>query len=173
MDTCEEKEGEIEMDTQVENRTAYLFPRGGDQTSIKRLFFKARFSGFLLIGGLIFLIGLAIIFLLVSKLHINKILAGVITTVITVELNFLLNRYLNWGDRSGKFINLWWKFHVIRLGTIILNQVLYIMLIVFGVQYIIATIIAVGIVTILNYFGNDRFVFNKERREKSHDNSTP
>lgn len=122
---------------------------------------QERFVRFSLAGGLVFLMGLVILSFQIEVLHVNKILAGFVTTIITVETNFMLNRNFNWGDRRGKLMDQWWRFHAARLGTVTFNQILYIALVTLGVHYLVVTTIGIAIVTLINYFGNDKFVFRE------------
>jgi putative flippase GtrA len=130
---------------------------------------RSRFIGFSLVGLVIMVIGFAILALLVEILHIDKLIAGVITTTISVNLNFVANKYLNWADRPGKFLNQWWKFIVARLGVIVVNQLLYSVAVLLGLHYLASTLVLTLITTIINYFGNDRFVFLVKNQEKGKD----
>jgi len=123
--------------------------------------FRIRVVGFSFVGGMVFLIGLAMLTFLVEEVNVNKIVAGIITTIASVELNFLLNKYLNWGDRDGKFTQHWLKFHLARLSTIAFGQIFYILFVSIGVHYLVVSTIGVIVVSIANYVGNDRFVFRR------------
>jgi len=123
---------------------------------------RLRFVGFSIVGGLVFLFGIGVLAFQVEVLHVSKILAGILTTVISVEINFLLNKYINWRDRQGGFGIQWLKFHATRIGMIIINQLLYTLFVSLGFNYLLVSTALTIVVTVVNYFGSDRFAF-KER----------
>lgn len=129
-------------------------------TNLLKKLIKQRFVGFSLVGGLVLLCGLILMTFLVEVANTNKILASIIVTTFSLETNFLLNKTLNWKDRKGSLVSQWLKFHGARSLTIIFNQLLFAALITLGIHYLVATLIGTAIATILNYFGNDKFVFS-------------
>jgi len=120
---------------------------------------RIRIVGFSMVGGSVFVMGIGILALQVEVLHINQILAGFINMVISVEVNFVLNKYLNWRDRPGDFWSQWLKFHASRIVTIIINQLLYTFLVELGFNYLLVTMGLTLLVTVANYFGSDKFAF--------------
>jgi putative flippase GtrA len=131
---------------------------------------RIRIVGFSIVGGSVFVMGIGILAFQVEVLHINQILAGFINMVISVEVNFLLNKYLNWRDRPGSFWSQWLKFHASRIVTIIINQLLYTLLVELGFNYLLVTVGLTLLVTVANYFGSDKFAFvSKEvKRDEQH-----
>jgi len=125
--------------------------------------YRGKFLGFSIVGGVVLVLGLSLLTFLVEVLNFNKIIANVITTIFSVETNFLLNKYLNWNDRKGSFASQWIKFHITRVGTITFNQVLYAVLVTFNTHYLVASLICTSISTIINFFGNDKFVFCEKK----------
>ncbi|MGA2910600.1 MAG: GtrA family protein [Candidatus Microgenomates bacterium] len=122
-------------------------------------FIRLRFVGFSLVGGAVFVMGIGILTFQVQVLHINKILAGFINMVISVEVNFLLNKYINWRDRIGSFGSQWLKFHASRAVTITINQILYTVFVSMGFNYLLVNIVLTLLVTVTNFFGSDKFAF--------------
>lgn len=89
----------------------------------------------------------------------DRYIAGAIVMFATLELNFVCNKYLNWADRSGKFLTQLWRFHVVRAGGLIFNQLVYMGLVAIGSNYIIVSISLSAIIMIYNYFGSDKVAF--------------
>jgi putative flippase GtrA len=79
--------------------------------------------------------------------------------IISVELNFACNKLFNWRDRKGALFSQWLRFHTTKVGTILLNQLLFGFLVAHGIYYLLATLIGVALATIINYVINDKFVF--------------
>jgi putative flippase GtrA/glycosyltransferase involved in cell wall biosynthesis len=96
---------------------------------------------------------------LVKLCGIDQNIAYIVQAVAAIEASFILNRFINWRDRSGKLYNQWIKFHTTKIGTVILNQILFGILVAHGFHYLLATLIGVGVATIINYVTNDRLVF--------------
>jgi len=67
-----------------------------------------------------------LLYLLVHFLHMNENLAYAIQSIASIETNFLLNRFLNRRDRGGNIGSQWVRFHVSKIGTVALNQALFI-----------------------------------------------
>lgn len=118
-----------------------------------------RLVGFSLVGGFVFLLGMALLALQVELLHIDKYIAGATTTAISLQINFLLNKYLNWRERKGALGTQWLRFHATRLGMALANQALYSLLVFLGINYLVATILCTALSTAVNYIGSDKFVF--------------
>jgi putative flippase GtrA/GT2 family glycosyltransferase len=121
-----------------------------------------RIFGFSLVGGSVMLGGITLLFVLVQFLHIEKHLAYLIQAIASIEANFFLNRFLNWKERDGNLVIQWLKFHSTSAITFPFNQALFAFLTWLGVQYLIVTMIGVGIAAIVNYLANDRFVFHRQ-----------
>lgn len=135
--------------------------RTSQQTSIQNIlaFLTGRFMGFGIVGVLIMLVGILVLYTLVHFFHTNQNLAYFIQAVVSIELNFICNKFFNWRDRPGHLLTQWVKFNTTKIGTVLLNQLLFAFLIAQGMHYLIATLIGVALATILNYIINDRFVF--------------
>jgi Predicted membrane protein len=105
------------------------------------------------------IIGIMLLYGLVHYCNLNKNSAYFMQTVVSVELNFACNKLLNWRDRKGKLFSQWIRFHTTKVGTILLNQLLFGFLVAHGMHYLLATLIGVALATIINYVINDKFVF--------------
>lgn len=118
--------------------------------------------GFSVVGGSVMMGGIAMLFVMVNFLHIEEHVAYLIQAITCIEANFFLNRYLNWKERDGNLGIQWLKFHSTSAITFPLNQALFALLTWIGLNYLIVTLIGVGVAAIVNYFANDRFVFNRK-----------
>jgi putative flippase GtrA len=105
--------------------------------------------------------GVGMLAVLVEVIRLNKYLAGPTVTVISVEVTFLLNKYLNWSDRRGSLVEQWLRFHLVRLGTVTFNQCLYFALVSLGVHYLLVAVLASGVSAAINYLSNEAFVFRQ------------
>src|SRR5262249_2409027 len=125
-----------------------------------------RVLSFGLIGGFVFVVGFVVLFAAVQFLHLNAYLAYFIQAIVSIELNFFLNHFITWRDRgTSSFRSMgtsWLKFHVTRIFTVALNQGFYSLLVVLGVQYLLANVIGTIVFTIVNYLVGDLFVFNAQ-----------
>lgn len=160
---------------------------------------KQRFFGFSLVGGGVFLLGFFLLWLQNDALNLKthyaqwfqavyaafggqavldadltgKIITNVLTTIVSVESNFFLNKFLNWRERTGNFWGQWLKFHATRAATTTINQfisalILYVSFFDLYFQgrnydYLVAAVITTGLGMIFNYLGNDKFVFHEKK----------
>ena len=122
-------------------------------------FIKLRFVGFSLVGLGVMIEGIALLYVLVNFCGVDQNIAYLLQAFASIETSFVLNRWLNWNDRSG---NIWLqllKFNISKLGIVALNQIIFVFLVSRGVHYLLVAILGVTVATIINYFINDRFVF--------------
>jgi putative flippase GtrA/glycosyltransferase involved in cell wall biosynthesis len=122
-----------------------------------------RAVSFGLVGGFVALVGFVILYVLVEYVGLNKNLAYFIQAVVSIELNFFLNRSVTWRDRRGvgfvSFLGMWTRFHLSRIVTVALNQVLFGAFVYIGINYLVANGLCIVIVMIINFLVGDRFVF--------------
>ncbi len=123
------------------------------------------------IGGGVFVVGMALLYALVEKLGLTPLQANAIQLAVTFALNYLLNRGLTWRDRNiGTSSAI--KFFVSRGTTTILNYYLFAWLITlqvaftaagqsfaFSIHYLAANVISLAVIMLLNYVVSDRWIF--------------
>lgn len=119
----------------------------------------ARFTSFSLIGGLIFIGGLALQAALTGGMHVHPFISYVAQAVVSIEASFLLNRWLTWRRRGTSFWPAFLRFNAQKVLTVTANLVLYAGLLKFGVNYLVANVLLTAAFTIVNYVAGDRFVF--------------
>lgn len=132
-------------------------------------FWKLRFWKFGLVGGFVALIGIALLYVLVDILSIEKSVAYFVLAIISLQLNFNLNDWFTWGERrkgnNNGYWNRWIKFHATRALSAVIDQILFALLAsVLGVHYILASVMCIIIATGWNYLMGDRFVFARRAR---------
>ena len=118
-----------------------------------------RFAFFALIGGLVFVAGLGLQVMLVRYANIGVDWSYAAQAIFSIELSYLLNRYLTWRDRSAGFWAAAWKFNAQKLLMTVINLAAYALLVRAGMEYIVANVVLTAIFTPVNYFASDLLVF--------------
>lgn len=103
------------------------------------------------IGGGVFLVGLAMQIALVRQLHMDAVVAYIAQGAASIQLSFLLNRYVTWRDRGVSFWRALWRFNTQKTLMTVINMAAYVGLVRFGVQYITANIALTALFTPVNY----------------------
>lgn len=118
---------------------------------------------FVLVGVSGLALSYLVLALCVTGLGLNPQLGYVVQTVAVVEYNFVLSHYLTWRDRrsSGTLWKAWSRFHLSRVATVSLNQLLFGLLTWLGLPYLVAHTICVGVTSVINYFVGDRYIFRR------------
>ena len=118
-----------------------------------------RFAIFALIGGSVFVMGLALQALLTGKWHMAADASYFVQGVISIEVSFLLNRWLTWRDRTGRIWSAFVRFNVQKAVTMALNLVAYAGLVWLGMNYLLANVVLAAVFTVINYVAGDALVF--------------
>lgn len=126
-------------------------------------FIRKRFVGYSIVGAFVLALGLATLTTLVEVGHVNQIIAGLCSTVVSVEVNFFLNWRINWRDRKTKLIRAWPAFHATRVFALTANQILYTVLVAGGTYYLAATGVTTTLSIFWNYYLNDKVAFRQQR----------
>lgn len=122
-----------------------------------------RFWKFGLVGGFVALIGIGLLYAFIDIMSIEKNIAYFIQALISLQINFNLNDRFTWKDRrdrKGSYWSRWVKYHLTRMISVILNQILFALLTTLGIHYILVSVICIIFATAINYLMGDRFVFN-------------
>lgn len=117
------------------------------------------------VGVSVMLFSFVQLWIMMDLLGMPTWLAYAIQTVVSVELNFVLNYAITWRDRREE-VSFWRAFsvfHATRIGlTIPLNQVLFVLQVdVLHWPFWLAQGICIGLTTVLNYVVGDKLVFAK------------
>jgi putative flippase GtrA len=124
-----------------------------------------RFASFSLIGGGIFVAGLAIQAVLTGGLHVASFISYIVQAVVSVEASFLLNRWLTWRGVKTPFWSSFWRYNAQKVITVTANLILYAGLLKLGLNYLVANILLTIVFTFVNYVGADKFVFLRGSRQ--------
>jgi succinoglycan biosynthesis protein ExoA len=116
------------------------------------------------IGVFVMLTSFVQLWFMMVILGLPSWLAYAIQTVISLELNFVLNYLITWGDRRSQ--TSFWRvlslFHVTRVGIAIpLNQLLFVALVdwIGSVPFYVAQAVCITVTTVLNWLTGDKLVF--------------
>src|ERR1700721_346758 len=124
---------------------------------------RKRFSKFFLIGAFTFVLGFALLYVFVSWLHINTYVSYLAQGLISIEVNYLLNRRFTWRDSKVGWWTSWSKWHVNKLVTVPLNQGIYILLVHGGMEYLLANLVTAAIFRVINYLSGHLWAFKAKR----------
>ena len=119
------------------------------------------FSG---IGGAVFFMGLGLQAVLTGRWHVLPVVSYLIQAIVSVEMSFLLNRWLTWRDRGTRFWLAFARFNAQKTVTIALNLALYAALLRLGMNYLVANVVLTAVFTVVNYIAGDRLVLSPARR---------
>jgi putative flippase GtrA len=111
-------------------------------------------------------VGYLVLFALVEGLGVSAHVAYFVQAIVSVELNFLLNRRVTWGDRrrQSSAKRQWLRFHASRVATIPANQALFSVLTVAGAGYLLANTVCLGLTFLVNYAIAHYWVFSHANR---------
>ena len=119
----------------------------------------ARLTSFSLIGGGLFIAGIAFQAALTSGLRVPSVLSYVAQAVLSIEASFLLNRWFTWRKRATAFWPSFRRYNLQKTVTVAVNLVLYAGLLRLGMNYLLANVLLTAVFTVVNYISGDRFVF--------------
>jgi putative flippase GtrA len=126
---------------------------------IYSLFIKAIKFGLVGFSGL--LIDFGITYLLKEKLNSNKYLANASGFCTAVVSNFMLNKIWTFDDKSQAYIPQFLAFAMVALGGLLINQtILYLLHEKIKLNFYLAKLLAIGVVTIWNFGLSNFLVFS-------------
>jgi putative flippase GtrA len=120
---------------------------------------KIRFATFSFVGAAVFALGLGIQVFLVSYVHLGTLLSYIIQGLVSVQVSFLLNRFLTWRGVKVSFWKALLKFNVQKIATTIANTLVYQSLVSAGLNYIASNVAVTAIFTVVNFLSADNWVF--------------
>jgi putative flippase GtrA/GT2 family glycosyltransferase len=122
-----------------------------------------RFTIFSAIGGFIFVLGFGLQAALTTGWGVPAFVSYLVQAVVSVELSFVLNRWLTWRDRDTPLWTAFGRFNAQKTVTIALNAALYAGLLRLGLNYLVANIVLTIVFTVVNYAAGDKLVFSPRR----------
>jgi dolichol-phosphate mannosyltransferase len=129
---------------------------------IELLIEKAKtFIKFSIVGFSGVIVNMGLLWIFVELFKWDKRFAGAISIEISIINNFLWNNYWTWKGRRGiSFLQRFVRYNVITLFTsAIFNYFLYIFLLHFGVNYLIAQLAGICLAVLINFLLFEKFVF--------------
>lgn len=126
------------------------------------------------IGGSVFVLGMALLYIMVDVLKLSPLLANAVQLGVTFWLNYVLNRRITWRERnvSRKCA---YKFLISRGATTVMNYLLFALLINlqfqfslagrsfdFSLHYIAVNVVTLAVIMAVNYRISDRWAFAEE-----------
>lgn len=111
----------------------------------------AKFTVFAAVGGLVFVAGLALQVLLVRQFQLGTVIAYGIQVLLSIQLNFALNRMLTWRDRPIRVWRAFLRFNVQRVTATAPALLFYAGLEALGLHYLLANAVTTAAFMAVNY----------------------
>jgi putative flippase GtrA len=108
-------------------------------------------------GLFVFVFGVAVQYLLIHRVGMSHIASYIIQTVLSVQLNFLLSRYLTWRDRTLRLLPALVRFNIQQLATTGVGIGLYAGLDHFGMNYVAGNVVVTAVLTPASFVLGDRW----------------
>jgi putative flippase GtrA len=118
-----------------------------------------RFASFSVIGGFVFVLGLALQAFLVQVWGLGSIASYLVQAVVSIEASFLLNYYWTWRDKKARFWSAWYRFNTQKIITSVFNLLIYAALVAVHVNYLVANVATTAIFTAVNYVIGNSWTF--------------
>ena len=108
---------------------------------------RRRLLTFAACGLFVFVFGVIVQYALIHQLGMSHVESYIIQTVLSVQVNFLLSRYLTWRDRSLRALPALIRFNIQQLATTGAGIALYTGLDHFGMNYIASNVVVTAVLT--------------------------
>jgi putative flippase GtrA len=118
-----------------------------------------RFFRFAIVGGIATVIQFSILVTLVELAHANKLVANAVGFVFAATANYLMNRYFTFAGTQSHMGYGMLKFAITSVIGLGVNTIIFQALMSFGLYYVIAWVVAVGLTLIWNYSAARLIVF--------------
>jgi putative flippase GtrA len=138
----------------------YLFmPSLLRQSSVKT--HASQMTKFIVCGGMGFLLDMLSLGFFVESLGIQKEYAGILSSCVGAAFVFVANKFFTFRNREKSYGSQVFKFAMVYGVSIAMNALIYNLFLWFGLYYLVAKIIAVGIGAMWNYALSHGFIFKK------------
>jgi putative flippase GtrA len=115
---------------------------------------RTRLTIFGLNGTAVFAAGLMIQIILVQYAGVGHVTSYIAQTVASIQLSFLLSRYLTWRDRSVSFRHGLTRFNAQQLAVTGLGMAGYAVLDRLGMNYVVANVVVTGLLTPVSFLSS-------------------
>jgi putative flippase GtrA len=102
-------------------------------------------------GFFVFAFGVGVQFVLIHYAGMSHVPSYIIQTVLSVQLNFLLSRYLTWRDRDVDLPSALLRFNAQQLAATGVGMAFYAGLDYLGMNYIVGNVVVTAILTPLSF----------------------
>ena len=120
------------------------------------------------INGLdVFAVGLLIQVLLVQYAGMGHVFSYIVQTIVSVQLNFLLSRYVTWRDRNVVFLRALARFNLQQLAVTGLGMAGYAGLELLGVNYIAANVVVTALLAPMSFLSSHLWSLTDDRAKDS------
>jgi putative flippase GtrA len=128
--------------------------------SIQSFFIKLLKFGLVGFSGLI--VDFGVTYILKEKLKANKYLANGLGFCLAVVSNFILNKIWTFDDKSLAYFPQFLSFAAVAIGGLLINQAILFMLHErFKLNFYLAKLLAIGVVTVWNFGFSNFIVFSQ------------
>ena len=117
-----------------------------------------RFYLFCVIGGVVFVVGTLVQWLLIH-LGFGATASYVLKGVVSIELSFTLNRVLTWRERHIDLLGALVKWNVQKAAIAAPDVGVYALLVWLGMNWLVANIVVTGLFSVVNYAGGHWWSF--------------
>jgi len=135
-------------------------------TIILQPYIKSKKFLYLINGSIIFGINLILAYLIFkipfsNNPQIQNNTANIITTELIVIISFFIHDNFTWKNNTGSFFYKIFRYHTIMAGSLILRFIAFYIFDTLGFHFLVSTVLSIAIIIVFNYFGFDKFVFDK------------
>ena len=118
------------------------------------------FVGYVIFAGIATLVDIGLLYFFTDIIGIWYFYSALIASTAGMVVNYSLNKYLNFANRSRQIILQFGMFAAVAGVGIFLNQIILYTLVEFAhIYYLLAKIITVFIVMFWSFWGHKRFTF--------------
>lgn len=155
------------VDGEMLGRPKHASPGNAHHSGLRHLASRAcehrlRLVIFAANGLNVFAVGLLIQVILVQYADMGHITSYIVQTIASVQLNFLLSRYVTWRDRDVAFLQALAKFNLQQLAVTGVGMAGYAGLERLGVNYIAANVAATALLTPVSFLASHKWSMGEE-----------
>ena len=137
------------------------------QTLIKQIYRRKQIIKFTSVGGFCLIVNLSLLWLLTEKLELEDIIATVISFFLSNLVGFFLNKYFTFKAKKTNILKEIYKYYTVMSSSFIANIGCMIILVkVFNIWVIYATLIVSALFYIYNYLMHKHWSFKHKKKKE-------
>lgn len=122
--------------------------------------FALRELKFVAVGITMTGLNVVVLMLFVDGCGLNASLSNGIRTVVMTQVQFGVHRTYTWRDRRHEALwGQWRRYHVQKVASTVVGQLIFTVLALFGIYYLLAYIASITLTGLVNFKLSDKFVF--------------